>query len=352
MIKAIKRLGEDARVVQMLLREMLVYCMSYINIYSDDDTTGAFNPSQSGSDGETSSSTPQIFSSATGVFTSADIGKYLVLYGTASASIVGVHKVTGVPSATTLAIRSGIYGSSFTTATGISWRLVDPTLATAGHNPIFVVEAPSGTSPVWQASFEIQTLDADLIRVVVGPFGGYSNPTWTLGSTAEVQINSDTTPLWYILASEYNIRIWTENNAGSGMYNLGYVGAGSSRRSAYDANFAVCFGGVALTALAAIASLGSDDTTQVAYSALTFGDNVAQNMFTGMSSSEFDFRNDSSDIPIGTDDASFPEADRGILLGLQWVSNLISYRQFVDNGRQLLSLGDGIGIEWDGSLAR
>ena len=297
-------------------------------------------------------STPQVFSSVSGVFTTSDIGKYLVLYNTTSASITGIHKVIGVPSGTTLSVRSGIYGSSFSTATGISWHLMDPALATASHAPEFVVEAPSGTDPEWQVKFAIGTLDSDLIRITVGPFGGYVDPTWTLGSTAEVVINSDTTPMWYFLVDSSYIRIWTENNAGTGVYNFGYAGAGSPRRAAYDPNFACCCAGVPLTSLANIECLGSDDSTQVTYSAIVFGDSTANNMFTSLPASEFDFRNDAADIPIGSNDASLPEADRGILLGLQWVSDQLAYRQFVDNGRQLLCIGNGIGITWDGSLGR
>jgi len=351
-VKIIKRLAEDARVAHQLLREMLIYCFGYINVHSDDDSTGAFTPDQYGNDGETDMTTPQTFSSVSGAFTSSDIGKYLVLYNTTSASITGIHKVIGVPSGTTLSVRSGIYGSSFSTATGISWRLMDPALATAGHAPEFVVEALSGTDPLWQAKFSIGTLDSDLIRITVGPFGGYVDPTWTLGNTAEAVVNSDTTPLWYFLVDDSYIRIWTENNAGTGVYNLGYAGAGSTRRAAYDPNFACCFGGVPLTALASIKCLGSDDSTQVAYSAIVFGDSTANNMFTSLPASEFDFRNDAADIPVGSNDASLPEADRGTLLGLQWVSDQLAYRNFVDNGRQLLCIGNGIGMVWNGSLAR
>lgn len=351
-VKIMKRLGVTEREALVLLREMLIYCFGYTDVYSDDDSTTAFTAVQSGTDGETDQAYPQIFTSTSAAFTSSHIGLYLTLYDAPSDHIVGVHRIVGVPSGTELQVLGGIYGSSFTTGTSIKWRLIDPSLATAGSAPEFVGQALSGTTPVWQVKFSVQALDSDLIRIQVGPFGGYVDPTWTSGSTAEVQIECDTTPLWYFMIDDDHIKIWTETNAGTAVNEFAYVGAGSTRRAAYDTNFAVCCGGPLLTALADIESIGSDDSTQVSYSVLTFGDSTTNNMFTSLPSSAFDFRNDAADIPVGTDDGSLPEADRGILLGMQWVSDQLSYRNFVDNARQLLCIGSGVAVEWDGTLGK
>lgn len=357
--KILKRISEDARVTYMLLRELLVNCMGYTDVYSDPDGTVAFTADQSGVDGETDVTIPQTFVSASATFTIADINKYLVICDTTPLTRhnnVGIYKVIGRTDDHTITIQGGLYGGSFTTGINFIWRLVDPAnvpISGAGKNLTYVVEAVYGTSPIWQAEFYLADGYTSRFRVAVGPTGGYVAPptSWTRPITGYAYMDHDTVPLWTLLVSDSYIRMYTETTGGGSVRNLGYVGACMPRRSPQDQAFAVCFAGVPLTSLAAIKSIASDGSTQIDYSAIVYGDSVAPNMFTSLPSNQFDMRNDSALIPIGCEGA-FPEDDRGIINGLSWISNLIAYKTFVDNSRRLLSLGNGIAIEWDGSLSR
>ena len=105
-------------------------------------------------------------------------------------------------------------------------------------------------------------------------------------------------------------------------------------------------------ALAAVGCLNDALTASLNYSALVYGDSVQNNMFDLLPPNQFDLRNDSAKIPIGTDVLGFQEDDRGYLRGFRYISDQIPYRSFVDNGRLILSLGNGLAIEWDSSLSR
>lgn len=157
---------------------------------------------------------------------------------------------------------------------------------------------------------------------------------------------------WYCKLETTNLILWTENAAGTAPYNVAYIGAGSTRRPAVDSTFAVLAAGTSPSFLTSIKAIAVDDATPVTYQAIVFGDSSINNIFTSLPSNSFDLRNDSADIPIGCEEVGYEEEDRGILNGLQWISDQISYKSFVDNGRQLLSLGSGLAVEWDGSLSR
>jgi hypothetical protein len=176
---------------------------------------------------------------------------------------------------------------------------------------------------------------------------------WTSSVLTNRAISADPAfDRWYFKLENTNIIAWTENVAGNGVYNIAYAGSGATKRPAVDSNFAVLAGGVSPTFLTALASTGAGSGAQVDYKAIVYGDSSTNNNFTGLPSSTYDLRNDSTDIPVGCEAVGFIEDDRGILQGLQWISSLIPYKSFVDNGRHLLSLGSGIAVEWDGSLAR
>jgi len=360
--KILKRCSEDARVTFMLLRELLINCVGYTDIYTDDDGSGAFTASQTGVDGETDINNPQNFVAASGVFGPGDVGKYLVVCDPLLLhhNNVGIYKIVGAPNSTTLAIQGGLYGGSFTTGVGFTWRLMDPAgvpPALAGFDLTYVVQAVSGTNPIWQAEFYLADADTVSFRITVGPGGGYDSTLlpgipWTLSYTDPVTMTCDVTSLWTILASDSYIRMYTEAVGGASVFNLGYVGACIPRRSAADQQFAVCFADIPLTALTAIKSVAWDGATKVDYSAIYYGDLFPSNIFTALPPSQFDLRNDSALIAMGCETAGSLEDDRGTLNGVCWISDSIPYKTFVDNSRRVLSLGSGISIEWDGTVGR
>lgn len=430
-LRLIKRLDVDARTAHALLREQLVYGLLLAEVYSSSSTGDLTTRIlESGNDGSCDSNTPQTFTSASASFDTSMIGKYLVLSGT-NDNNAGIHKIVAVSNANTLIVQGGVYGSSFTTDVSISYRVIDPTNNNGSTE--FVVQGKTGTSPVWQARFFLNAADSRVIRIELGPNGGFlggtrtgfgdtisgTAPTMTLTDAGGGFVETDvgryitiagaTTPAnngtfkvvsyissteieytnasgvaeafagswsfsgtwtkpaitgrqieqdpmmnrWFMKFADTNFILWTENQAGNAPYNLAYVGAGSTRRPAVDDDFAVLAAGTVPSLLSDIGALGAaSGSPQVSYQAIVFGDATTNNMFTGLPASNFDLRHDSADIPIGCDVAGNQEDDRGVLHGLQWISDQLPYRSFVDNGRQLLSLGGGLAVEWDGSLAR
>jgi hypothetical protein len=431
----IKRLDVTARVAHVLLREQLVYGLQLTDV-SSYSSTGDLTARRLafGEDGSCDSNNPQTFTSMSATFSNTMIGKYLTLFGT-NDNNSGIHKIIGVLNSNTLMVQGGIYGSSFTTDVSIGYRVIDP--ANNNGKTEFTVQGRTGTSPVWQARFFMNSTDSRVIRFELGPNGGFTGGTrtgtgdsftgtapnmhlvdaagtfletdvgryititgattganngtflvtsylsatevvytnasgvaeaftgiwsiegaWTLPTLTNREINQDPVAnRWFLKLADTNFILWTENSAGTAAYNLAYLGACSTRRPAVDTDFAVIAAGTVPTLLGNIAALGSAvGKPQVVHQAIVYGDNAnppaSYNMFTSLPPSNFDLRNDSADIAIGCEVAGNEEDDRGILHGIQWISDLIPYRTFVDNGRQLLSLGSGVAVEWDGSLAR
>jgi len=427
----IKRLDVTARVAHVLLREQLVYGHQLADVYSSS-STGDLTARllTDGEDGSCDSNTPQTFTSMSASFDNTMIGKYLTLYGT-NDNNAGIHKIIGVTDGNTLVVQGGIYGSSFTTDVSISYRVIDP--SNNNGKTEFTIQGRTGTSPVWHARFFMNSADSRVIRLELGPNGGFTGSTrtgtgdsftgtapdmhivdaagtfletdvgryititgsttganngtflitsyvsatevvytnasgvaeafpgtwslegaWTLPALTNKELNQDPVAnRWFAKISDTNLILWTENAAGTAAYNLAYVGACSTRRPAVDEDFAVLAAGTVPDLLENIAALGSAvGKPQVVHQAIVYGDATQNNMFTSLPPSNFDLRNDSADIAVGCEVAGNEEDDRGILHGLQWISDLIAYRSFVDNGRQLLSLGGGVAVEWDGSLAR
>lgn len=353
MLKIQKRLATTARETHVLLRELLVYALGW-SLIDSSPGAGSFGLQSSGTDGETDSSTPTTFTAASGAFTVADVGRYLVLGGTSTPfGTRGVYKIVAVPNATTLKVTSGLYGASFSTALNVTWRVVDPTLNTDAT--FFVVEGPAGTSgPFWQARFYMNLADTTTIRADVGPFGGWSiGPGWTGAVTSAIAVNCDATPLWYILVQNENIILFTETVGGGSCFECAYIGTGTPRRPDIDDHFAVAVGGVMPLALTAIPSIAADDLTAVNYESLIYSGTLGPtaNYFIGLPNSPFDLKRDLAEIALTCTAVGFEEDDRGTLRGVRYVSSLIPYRSFVDNGRTWVSLGNSIAVQWDGSVS-
>jgi hypothetical protein len=349
--KILKRIAQPARTFHTLLRETLVYALGWGDVYANP--AGNFTPMATGTDGVVSSLTPNRLTSATGPFVVGHVGKWLTVYNS-EFSNVGVYEIIGVASATEVVLASGPYGAAFVDDMNVSFRVVDPTLNTGATE--FVVQALAGsTAPLWQARFSMTAPSTDTIDIQVGPSAGWA-AGWTLPSLSTRSIQADATQTWYALIDDSHIRMWTQTTAGTGVFNIAYVGAGEGRRLAVDDRFVVSSAGTpvlsAAGALADVRGLNAALATEVQYSALTYGDSVAANMFTSLPVNQFDLRNDSAKIPIGCNAAGNEEDDRGYLRGFRYISDSIPYRSFVDNGRLILSLGGGLAVEWDGSLSR
>jgi len=350
--KIIKRLQEDGRTAHFLLRELLVYSLDWTGVYANPLAVFE-SPSATGTDGEVSSDSPNRFLSPSGVFNAGHIGLWLTVYDS-NFNNNGVYRIVGLASSSELVLEGGVYGSSFMDDTSISWRIVDPSLSVGAVE--YVVQGRAGSAtPLWQASLAVAGGVTDTIDIQVSPNAGWSG-SWTVPTLPVRSVTSDTTPVWYILVDDTHVRIWSQDNAGTGVFELAYFGAGESRRPADDDRFVCSLAGSptlgALGALSSIDCLDDSLATQVTYSAITYGDVTQQNMFTSLPASDFDLRWDHAKVAIGTEQVGYEEDNRGYLRGIRYISDQIPYRSFVDNGRQILSLGNGLGIEWDGSLSR
>jgi len=267
----------------------------------------------------------------------------------------GVYKIIGVPSADEVVVDGGVYGASFVDDLSVQFRVVDPTLNAAGNSEFVVQGLAGSSSPLWQTRIFVSTGITDAIEFEVSPQAGWS-AGWSLPALPARSLQADATQTWYALIDDTNIRMFTQTAAGTGVFEIAYLGSAETRRPADDTRFVVSFGGSpAVSSLGAIADIDALDqalTTQLTYSALTYGDSVTQNMFDSIPDSTYDLRRDSAKIPLGTEDAGDEEDDRGYLRGFRYISDQISYRSFVDNGRLLLSLGNGLAVDWDSSLSR
>lgn len=351
--KILKRINEPARTVHFLMRELLVYSLGWADIESNP--LGIFEaPLVTGVDGETLTSQPNRFRSGAAPFIPGHVGMWLTVYGSEFANN-GVYRIIGVPSPSEVVLEGGVYGASFVDDINVQFRVVDPTLNAAGTN-YFVLQGIAGSSaPLWQARLVVNAAVTDTIDIEVSPQAGWV-AGWSLPVLPTQQIQADATQSWYVLVDDTHVRMWTQNTAGTAVFQLAYFGGAEPRRPASDDRCVISFAGnPSLTALGALANIQCLDdslSTAVVYSALTYGDSVQPNMFTSLPPNQFDLRNDSAKIPIGTDSVGFEEDDRAYLRGVRYVSDQIPYRSFVDNGRLILSLGNGLAVEWDGSLSR
>lgn len=351
--KIMKRFQVPAREFHLLLRETLVYALGWGDV--DVSSLAIFEaPLATGVDGETLAAQPNRFRSGSAPFLPAMVGQYLTVYGSEFVNN-GVYRIVGVPSADEVVLEGGLYGANFVDDINVQFRVVDPTLNAAGTNHFIVQGLAGSATPLWQTRIFVTAAVNDTIEFEVGPQGGWL-AGWTLPILVPQAVQADATQTWYALIEDTHIRLFTQNAAGSAPFEIGYLGAAEPRRTGDDTRFVIAFGGSpalsAAGALAAVSAVDQSFATQVAYSALTYGDSVQQNMFMALPDSVFDLRRDSARIPVGTEQAGFEEDDRGYVRGFRYIADSIPYRSFVDNGRLVLSLGNGLAIDWDGSLSR
>ena len=167
----------------------------------------------------------------------ASIIDYTVKYVTLGGAVNhGIYKIDSQdPYNHTITVVGGLYGAAFTTEAGIDWWITDPSSVPAGDLQ-FVVEG-SGTTPKWQASFDLGAGITDRFSYTVAPTGGYAATGICIGPVTSTQtIIADFSFMWYFLLDSDYIRIWTENAAATGVYNIGYIGAGNSRRDVVHAD--------------------------------------------------------------------------------------------------------------------
>lgn len=351
--KILKRTSQPARTIHVLLRELLVYASGWASVAVS--SAGIFeSPLATGVDGEVSTSQPNRFRSASNPFNIGHLNMWLTVYGSEFVNN-GVYRIIGVPSSGEVILEGGIYGASFVDSLNIQFRVVDPTLNAVGTNSYVVRGIAGSATPFWEARILVNAGITDTIAIETSPQGGWS-AGWTVPVLNTVSIQADATQTWYVLIDDTHVRMWTQTTAGTGVYRIAYFGGGDSRRPSDDDRFICAFGGTPVLsaggALSAVNCLDDALVTNVAYSAMTFGDNAAPNMFVSLPASQFDLRHDSARIPIGSAVLGLQEDDRGYIRGFRYISDQIPYRSFVDNGRLILSLGGGLAVEWDGSLPR
>lgn len=157
-----------------------------------------------GSDGVTSASSAQTFGSASGAFTSALVGKHLVIWKPGSDSTDdSIYPIRAVPNANTLIVESRCGGTpdpvslklGFTDRTAINYRIIDLAVVfalTPADGSYLVLQMDGPSVNVGQANSQIQ-----LIKRVTGQQWGFvlsPNGTWTGGSftnsTAEFTVST------------------------------------------------------------------------------------------------------------------------------------------------------------------
>lgn len=344
----LKAIPENGRRMFVLLAEWLRSVCGATVV--DDDPAPAWVV-DSGSDGATTNAQPTRFVAASGTFTIADVNRYLVVYGATQDVNNGLRKIVAVPNGTTVIVQSGVRGQPFTSEVGLDWKVIDPAVLDVALTPaqITVIEG-QGTSPAWQLALTLPAYPSTVIEVQAQPLGNWNTGTHapTLGLTS-TNHEADTTPLWWWRWDGFTLTSWTENNAATAPHRVLVVGSAGSFHPANDPSCVV----QANAALASIATTGSallaDDAT-VATARFLVPTIAGNPVFTGITPSPFDLRNDGSAIPFGAAASGAQNELRGVLSGLLYVSTGRAYKTFVTNTRTLVSLGGGYGVLWDGSL--
>lgn len=363
MFQILPRLQLSAKSSFALLRFWLRDVCEYLEIDADDGTGGSgFGQISSGTAGTMNVSEPQILRDTAGLFTVADVGRYLITYGNQNLGNRGIWKIISVPDANTVVLASTVYGPRFVTAINVKWRVVAPAIGPG--TAFYTLQAPvnSGTAPAWQVHFENQAADAALIRFDVGPMGGWSiaTHTWVPGTptTTVRQLNFDATPVSYWLCDTTHITAWTENAAATAVFDAMQAGSGVTFRAGFDPSFALAADGLPNALPGGL--LDSLQSTDVTNSAIVdfvgcrpvtkFVAAPNDSIFLGLLDSSFDLRRDVAEIPIASEAGVVPPEIRGTMRCFRHCSTLIPYREFVSNNRGLVSLGLGLCVEWNGSL--
>lgn len=155
-----------------------------------------------GTDGETSASSAQTFTSASGSFTSSMVGKHLVMWKPGSGSSDdSVYPIRAVPNANTLIVESRCGGTpdpitlkpGFTDRTGINYRIIDlavvqPLVPSNGNYIVFQMN-PSIVNP-GQANTQFQIIyrfSGQGHGLVVSPAGTWNGSAFT-DATTELQL--------------------------------------------------------------------------------------------------------------------------------------------------------------------
>jgi len=364
--------GLTAKQIFVLNRYFMKNIIGYTELDADDGSgtyTWTAGEIQLGSTGQVETSEPYTFRDAGATFATTMIGMYLVTWGSSHEANNGVWRIQSVANSNELSVVPTIYGPYFVTDLGIQWAILDLSAVPVLTNPAFyVLQAPTalaGTTPAWQVKFECQVADTSLYRFEVAPMGGYNVAGHNFPGGVQVcsqqQFDFDTTPVAYLAGDESHTFAWTENTASTAVFDCMYAGSGQTFRGAYDPSFALGIAGSVGTLPTDIfASFESMDTTNAGlnlYGGLkpvtTFSGGPpanADSLMIGLPDSQFDLRRDVCEIPVASN-AGASEI-RGVLRSFYQVSDTTTqYRRFVNNNRTLVSLGNGMCVAWNGSLA-
>jgi hypothetical protein len=308
----------------------------------------------SGSDVSAYDSNPQRITTGAAAFLVGHVGKYILLYNAINSRNIGLFKIAAFVSTTEVLLQGGIYGANLTTETGISWRLLDQAaLSAAVVAQQWVLEAPAafaGSTPAWQVLFTLPAAPSQVLNISGQPFGGWNSTLHTpfLGF-ADYGHVSDTTPAWYFFTDGAMLGGWTENNAGTGVASIFYVGSTNSFNATSDASPVVQWGDVTSTLFVSSGKhIASDNTTIVNSKGIRLYDPVtATAWFGSLATSPFDLRNMGMAYAYGSDSVGFEEI-RGTLRNVYKVSSDHTYKKFLSNSRSVIGMGSGVAFIFNG----
>lgn len=355
------------------LRYFLLYIVGYKDIDSETGVVGnTWGELASGINGSTDSTEQIIFRDLVAIFNVSYAGKYLAVYNSNLPANNGIFKIISVIDDHTLVLANTPYGPKFSTDINLSWIVFDvDTAINVNADTFFVVRAGNNTSPAWECVFKHnQTTFPDCVECQLSPLGGW-NPgvnNWQFGVPVGVSrfaLYDTGRKAWYVVATDSTIVIWSENLAGTGVHNMVYLGACQTFRPQVDSSFAVSAGPrnfIPVTPGTSPADIFAEfDSTDVLNTSIVPFSSVkpctaqptgvvTTPLFDGLKNSDFDFRRDTSVVPVVNGSTNADSEIRGVLSFVFYCSTLIPYKSFVNNNRTLVSLGNGMCVSWTSNL--
>lgn len=360
------RLPLAAKPAFALMRYFLKDICGYTEIQADDGSgSSTFGLQVSGTGASVSISQPNILNATGSPFSTSYAGMYCVTYGSSIKVNNGIFRIASVPTSNQIILTPSVYGPRFLSDATLKFRIVDPTTAVT-NNPFYTMQAPnpSGTVPNWQIKIYNNLADTTTIRFQVGPMGGWSTSLidWAPGTltTTAAAWDQDSTPIWYLLADSYNMFGWTENTAASGVFDAMMAGSAQTFNAGFDGNFAIGIAGTPgitsgsmFSSFTAVDYLNQNMTTHTGCKPIsTFAGSPNDNLFASLNANQFDLRRDTADILVATDNATSAAGQeiRGVVRSYHYCSTQVAYKAFVNNNRTLVSLGQGLCVDWDPNL--
>ena len=355
------------QVQALLYYHWLVFC----NEFTEIEPQGVWSYLLAGADGVINSLAPSTFVAPSGIFTAGHVGKYLAIKDPTNPTNNTVALITVFTNSTTVQLNSPV--TSFaTSATGVSYRIIDPTVV-PGVGNYFVIQNPvTSNQPLWQAKVNVRAAAPLAVSVEFAPLGGWdvTNSLWTLPVCSEVFMH--TTIAQSFMLADPNagwVFLWTEDVGG----------VGSDRKGLWFGSISP-FHAPRITGAASDTTFGAIFGDTVGFISDNFDRNtlVASNISSGQT-----MNSDTSIISIywaqkrlissGTDtntlagttnprsgevddydiiafQKSPEQAFRGRVPGLRLMSNNVANRT-TSVGYTTYAIDNGIGVVWNGKAA-